>query len=336
MPVHCLAVVGWALCTIGPQATAQISADLNVQTYAGLSITGAVGVVYSVEYVTDLAETENPGAWHSLEFLQLPVSPYLWVDKSASATAMRFYRALEFSSSSNLVYIPSGTFRMGSPTNEVGRLDWEGPQTEVTISRGFWMGKHEVTQGEYLAVLGKNPSQFTGDDNLPVERASWIDATNYCGMLTQLELEAGRIPRGARYRLPTEAEWEHACRAETSTRFSYGDDPGYLNINNYAWTWHNSGLTTQPVEQRLPNPWGLYDVHGNVWEWCQDSWSNQLPGGTAIDPLEVAPGLDRVLRGGGWSYEASNCRSASRTRGSIDQGYSGYGFRVMLTAGEPR
>jgi formylglycine-generating enzyme required for sulfatase activity len=142
--------------------SAQTPAGLNLQLYAGLTITGAVGTVYSVEYVTCLAQTNTPSAWRSLEYLQLPTSPYLWADKSSPATGNRFYRAVVVSAPTNMVFIPPGTFMMGSPSNEVGRWDREGPQRAVTISHGFWMGKYEVTQGEYLAVMGSNPSWFNG------------------------------------------------------------------------------------------------------------------------------------------------------------------------------
>ena len=221
-----------AVSTLEHPAIGQSPAGLSIQTYAGLSITGAVGTVYSIEYVTDLTQTNTPSAWHCLEFQQLPASPYLWADKSAPATGRRFYRAVEFAAPTNLVFISPGTFRIGSPTNELDRHDWEGPQTAVTISRGFWMGKYEVTQAEYLAVMDSNPSYFTGDSNRPVETVSWLDATEYCARLTQREQAAGRIATNSVYRLPTEAEWEHACRAETSTRFSYGDDPGYTNLTD--------------------------------------------------------------------------------------------------------
>src|SRR5215510_10182315 len=263
--VRFLSVLCWAVWAVGPQALAQTPPRLDLQLYAGLSITGAVGTVYSVEYVTDLAQTNNTSAWRSLEFLQLPASPYLWADKSVPATGKRFYRAVAFTAPTNLVFIPPGTFRMGSPTN-----DEEGPQTAVTISRGFWVGKYEVTQGEYLTVMGTNPSGFKGDTNRPVETVSWFNATNYCGKLTQRERAAGRIATNSVYRLPTEAEWEYACRAWTSTRFSYGDDPDYTSLSDYAWYDSNSGGTTHPVGQKLPNPWGLYDMHGNVWKWVAD------------------------------------------------------------------
>ncbi len=345
-----LAVLCWALWAVGPRASAQTPVALDIQLYAGLSITGAVGAVYSIEYLTDLAQTNNASAWRCLEFLQLPASPYLWADRSAPATGKRFYRAVVFAAPTNLVFIPPGTFRMGSWTNEVGRwLDWESPQTAVTISRGFWMGKYEVTQGEYLALMGSNPSWFNGDRTSdgwtnygtdlgrPVEKVSWNDATNYCGQLTQRERAMGRIAANSVYRLPTEAEWEYACRAWTSTRFSYGDDPGYTNLTNYAWYGepYETG-TTHPVGQKLPNPWGLYDMHGNGWEWCQDWWSDSLPGGIAVDPQGPATGSDHVVRGGRWDIPAEACRSAYRDyffspdfRGIV------FGFRVVLAPGQP-
>ena len=329
---------------------AQTPPGLNLQLYAGLTVTGAVGTVYSIEYVTDLAQTNS---WRCLEFLQPPASPYLWADKSAPATGQRFYRAGVFAAPTNMVFIPPGTFRMGSPTNEVGRFDDEGPQTAVTISRGFWTGKYEVTQREYLAVMGSNPSWFNGvhevydpscdcltnrdytDLSRPVEGVDWSDATNYCGKFTQRERAAGRIATNSVYRLPTEAEWEYACRGWTSTRFSYGDDPGYTNLMNYAWSQggHYSGVTTHPVGQKLPNPWGLYDMHGNVWEWCQD-WYAEFPGGIALDPQGPATVTLRMRRGGD-IFESDFCRSAFRPASNASDGYARYvGFRVVLASGQ--
>jgi formylglycine-generating enzyme required for sulfatase activity len=150
--VRFASVLGLVVWAVGPRASAQTPPVLDFQTYAGLTITGAVGTVYSVEYVTDLTQTNTPSTWRCLEFLQLPARPYLWAGKSAQVTGKRFYRAVTFGAATNMVFIPPGTFQMGSPTNEVDRNAWEGPQTAVTISRGFWMGKYEVTQGEYQAV----------------------------------------------------------------------------------------------------------------------------------------------------------------------------------------
>jgi formylglycine-generating enzyme required for sulfatase activity len=137
------------------------------------------------------------------------------------------------------------------------------------------------------------------------------------------------------YRLPTEAEWEYACRAWTSTRFSYGDDPGYTNLTDYAWYFDNSGGMTHPVGQKLPNLWGLYDMHGNVWEWCQDWWSDNLPGGIALDPQGPATGSYRVFRGGGWSGDGGLCRSAIRGDIGPFPRSSEAGFRVVLAPGQP-
>ncbi len=331
-----LSVLCWAALAVAPRSSAQTPPGLNLQLYAGLSITGAVGTVYSVEYITDLAQTNS---WRCLEFLQPPASPYLWADKSAPATGRRFYRARVLAAPTNLVFIPPGTFMIGSPSNEVDREPIpgivEGPQTAVTISKGYWMGKYEVTQGEYLAVIGSNPSGFTGDTNRPVETVSWFDATNYCGQLTQRERVAGRIATNNEYRLPTEAEWEYACRAWTSGRFSYyEDDRAYTNLTNYAWYEANSGATTHPVGQKLPNLWGLYDMEGNVGEWCQD-WYAPYPGGIALDPQGPATGSGRVSKGGLWLRSGPYCRSAKRNGVSPDLKLDGAGFRVCLGSGQP-
>jgi len=300
-----------------------------------------VSTVYSIEYLTDLTQTNSASAWRSLEFLRLPASPYLWPDKSAPIGARRFYRAVAFAVPSNMVFIPPGVFRMGSPSNEVGRFPDESPQTEVTISRGFWMGKFEVTQGEYMTLAGANPSFFNGlreyrgtnvdfgtDLARPVESVTWSNANSYCAALTQLDRAAGRIPTNCVHRLPTLAEWEYACRALTSTRFSYGEDPGYTNLAQYAWYVDNSGNRTHSVGQKLPNYWGLYDMHGNVWEWCLDSYY-PYPGGIAVDP--TGPDLDtaRMVRGGGALSPPGVCRSAARGIGSVADVDDG--FRVVLT-----
>jgi formylglycine-generating enzyme required for sulfatase activity len=232
---------------------------------------------------------------------------------------------------------------MGSPTNEVDRSSTEGPQMVVSISRGFWMGKYEVTQQEYISVTATNPSYYNGDRSgppwndvdygtdltRPVELVSWNDAVNYCVLLTTQERDAGRIPFNWIYRLPTEAEWEYACRAGTTTRFYYGDDPGYTNLANYAWYFENSDGMTHPVGELLLNAWGLYDMAGNVWEWCQD-WYGPYPGGSLTDPKGPATGTHRVWRGGSWFYIGRYCRSARRFNHLPTYVYEGLGFRVVL------
>jgi formylglycine-generating enzyme required for sulfatase activity len=203
----------------------------------------------------------------------------------------------------------------------------------VTLTRGFWIGKYEVTQEEYLGVTGVNPSQFPGDLSRPVSSTSWPDATNYCWLLTQRELAAGRISPGSHNRLPTEAEWECAARAGTTTRFSYGDDPDYTSLPNHAWQTVDDGLTVHPVGQKLPNPWGLYDTMGNVLEWCQD-WLGPLPGGFVTDPQGPPsnPIGDKVMRGGAFDFGSTFCRSASRLGFGNHPALTDWnlGFRVVL------
>ncbi len=243
---------------------------------------------------------------------------------------MRFRVTADDSLSETMVWIRPGTFTMGSPSNEKGRQTDEGPQTKVTISRGFLLSKYEVTQAQYKAVVGSNPSYSKGDIK-PVEQVSWHDAVAYCAKLTGKEKAAGRVPGGYEYRLPTEAEWEYACRAGTTTLFSFGDDESKLG--EYGWYDSNSGNTTHSVGEKKPNGWGLYDMHGNVWEWCQD-WYGNYPGGSVTDPLGPATGSYRVLRGGGWSSLAGDCRSAYRSDFEPGSRIDCLGFRPVLAPGK--
>ncbi|MBM3839834.1 MAG: formylglycine-generating enzyme family protein, partial [Verrucomicrobia bacterium] len=233
-----------------------------------------------------------------------------------------------------LVWIPPGTFMLGSPPEEADRGLDEGPQVKATIDHGFWMGQCEVTQAQFRAVIGINPSHFTGDTNRPVEKVSWQDALEYCARLTAAEHAAGKLPEGHAYRLPTEAEWEYACRAGTTTRFSYGDDIGYSQLGSHAWFTGNSGSTTNPVGTRRPNPWGLYDMHGNVWEWCLDHWA----GGSATEGPDEGrneQGSLRTARGGSWLYDGRFCRSANRDDYFKSSRCSDLGFRVVLAPLRP-
>jgi formylglycine-generating enzyme required for sulfatase activity len=235
-----------------------------------------------------------------------------------------------------LVWIQPGTFTMGSPTNEAGRRDTEGPETQVTISHGFWMCKHETTQGEFQAVMGYNPSKFQGDTNRPVEQVSWKDATNYCFKLTLRERIARRMPAGYAYRLPTEAEWEYACRAGTTTAMAYGNSLSSIQ-ENFQGGYPYGGAATGPdlmrttaVGSYAPNAWGLCDMHGNVGEWCLDWFSASLPGGSVTDPRGPKEGSCRVVRGGNWSHSGAICRSAIRFSYAEFNFMERYGFRIVL------
>ena len=234
-----------------------------------------------------------------------------------------------------LVWIAPGEFVMGSPVDEQGRDLDEGPQTRVRIRSGFWMGIHEVTQAEYQAVMGDNPSRFLGDARRPVERVRHRDAIEYCVRLTRAHLAAGVLPGGYAYRLPTEAEWEYACRAGTTTRFSHGDDLQEHALEDYAWYGANSNSSTHPVGTRRPNPWGLHDLHGNVLEWCLDGAGSGLPGGEVDDYRAPAEGLLRIARSGSWLYGARACRSANRDSYGESTRSSDLGFRVVLAPVDP-
>jgi formylglycine-generating enzyme required for sulfatase activity len=215
--------------------------------------------------------------------------------------------------------IPAGTFTMGDASGE----DDETPH-EVTLTKPFKMGVHEVTQAQYEQLMGTNPSESKGADN-PVETLSWDDAVEFCRRLSELPAEkaAGNV-----YRLPTEAEWEYACRAGTTTKYSFGDDESELG--DYAWYGVNSDQKTHPVGSKKPNAWGLYDMYGNVWEWCQD-WYGDYPSVSVTDPSGATSGSYRVGRGGGWFNTAGYCRSAYRNRCYPSGRRNDYGFRVCLS-----
>lgn len=220
-------------------------------------------------------------------------------------------------------WCPPGRFVMGSPEDEAGRRENE-EQKAVKITRGFWIGKFEVTQDEWHRVKDSTPSRFKGS-TLPVESVTWSDATDFVERLTKMERDAGRLPQDWEYRLPTEAQWEYAARGGKQTTYSFGDDAKLLG--DYAWYGVNSKDTTHPVGEKKPNAWGLCDMHGNVWEWCRDWYQHRLPGGS--DP-EVIKGRYRVLRDGSWLLGAPSMRSACRFH--YVPGFRGVivGFRCAL------
>ena len=231
----------------------------------------------------------------------------------------------------NMIWINPGTFMMGSPENELGRGDNE-TRHQVTLTQGYWLGKYEVTQAQYEAVMGTNPSYFKGAD-LPVEQVTWNDATNFCAKLTEAEKAAGRLPVGYEYTLPTEAQWEYVCRAGTTTALNNGKNLSSAEecpeMDEVGWYVGNGNNTTYPVGQKQSNAWGLYDMHGNVFEWCLD-WHGDYPTSAVTDPTGPEMGSKRIVRGGSWYYSAKNCRSAKRNFGAPDLSGNNVGFRVAL------
>ncbi len=229
-------------------------------------------------------------------------------------TFISLYTGMEF------VLVPAGEFMMGSPSKEEGRYNDEGPVHKVTIEYSFYMGKYPVTQKQWKKIIGYNPSNFKGEDR-PVENVSWKDAQEFITKLNEKE-------ETDKYHLPSEAEWEHSCRASTQTSYSFGNDDSKLN--EYAWYDQNSGSETHPVGQKKPNSWGLYDVNGNVWEWVQDRLHYNYEGAPSDGSAwEDGNSPYRVIRGGSWSGNSKRCRSASRNSGEAAVQIGNFGFRLL-------
>jgi len=226
----------------------------------------------------------------------------------------------------DFVWIDPGTFTMGT-TEELGRSDNEGPQHEVTIRRGFYLGQYEITQGQWEAVMETTPwsgqSYVRENPSHPAVYISWNHVQEF---IQRLNAAAGEQI----YRLPTEAEWEYACRAGTTTRWSFGDYEGL--VGEYAWYTVNAYRVGEKyahaVGTKLPNPWGLHDMHGNVWEWVQDWWGSYTSG-SQVDPTGPATGVRRVMRGGDFSGHARGARSANRSHAEPPARYRGIGARLL-------
>ena len=232
-----------------------------------------------------------------------------------------------------MVWCPSGTFMMGSPVTEQDRNADEGPRHEVTLTQGFWLGKYQFTKQQWTVVMGTTPWSTQGyvldDPNSPAMGVRWDDAQELIAALNNYT--------GGAFRLPTEAEWEYACRAGTTTRFYWGDDPDALMIDDYAWwirnTYYAGRRYAHIVGQKLSNTWGFHDMSGNVWEWCQD-WYGSYSSGTEIDPTGPPSGWTRVMRGGSWDSSVDGCRSASRSSYGPDSSDTGgyLGLRLAATS----
>jgi formylglycine-generating enzyme required for sulfatase activity len=246
----------------------------------------------------------------------------------AMASGQEERRPKDFTNSIGMkfVWIAPGHFMMGSPATETGRGDDEIAH-KVTLG-GFYLGVHTVTQEKWQTVMGNNPSELTGDKNLPVDSVSWQDALAFVRKLETRDKK--------RYRLPTEAEWEYACRAGTTTPFHFGETLSAAQANyNGNFTYGNGkpGISrekTVPVGALPPNAWGLHEMHGNLWQWCQD-WHGGYQAGQVIDPQGPKTGKNRILRGGSWGSHPVFCRSANRNFSAPDARTEFYGFRVCFS-----
>lgn len=220
--------------------------------------------------------------------------------------------------------VPSGKFIMGSPEDEKDRDKDESPQREVEITKAFYFGVYEVTQKEWLAVMGTNPSIFQGaEENLnnPVDMVSWNDCIEFITILNRKGL--------GKFRLPTEAEWEYSCRASTTTRFHWGDDNDYKELYQYGWFNPMSTAMPHPVGEKKPNQWGLYDMIGNVWEWCSD-WKGDYNELENVDPQGPKEGTLKIFRSGSWFNLPHTLRAANRNAHLPNEGYTNIGLRLVL------
>lgn len=243
-----------------------------------------------------------------------------------------------------MCWCPAGTFMMGSPENEPARRPDE-KQVKVTLSKGFWMAKYETTQGEWKRIVGNLPAKPTAElpeeDDLPIGNVNFTEAETFCAKLTDLGRKDGTLPRGWEFRLPTEAQWEYACRAGTKTATSFGDklSPKQANFKDKPYNGAEEGQLigkAVKVGNYPANSWGLHDMHGNTFEWCRDWYHARLPGGVdpdlyeakATSPKNRDGSVSRVRRGGAWTDEGKYCRSALRLRYEPERGYDHIGFRV--------
>ena len=269
-----------------------------------------------------LSEAEKKGLLRSLE-------EYSW-RYSQPEEGKNWGVPLNDGSFIEMIWVEPGTFMMGSPTDELGRQANE-IQHKVTLTKGYWLGKYEITQAQWEAVMGGNPSYFKGG-NRPVDTVGHANALQFCQLLTEKERNEGRLLDGYEYTLPTEAQWEYACRAGTTAALNNGKDLTAAtgkcpNLDEVAWYIGNAGGNTHAVGMKKANAWGFYDMHGNLWEWCLDRYGNYI-GDEVIDPVGPSTGSTWVCRGGSWDYNAYACRSACRM--DTNEGNYNDGFRLAL------
>ena len=278
------------------------------------------------ENLTDSLAKNSCGKLSNCPVNSLAESPYENpVHSGNSVTTSSHFRnsiGVEF------VLIPAGEFEMGSPVREKRRKLWESPVHRVSVKKPFYLSMYPVTQEEWVEVMGSNPSYFKGEKH-PVENVSWEEVQVFIRKLNALESKLEKSPI---YRLPAEAEWEFAARAGTAGRYFFGDcEP---ELREYAWFLENSGFETHPVGLKKPNPWGLYDIYGNVGEWVQDEYHINYRGapsdGRAWERSFPSVSVPvRIRRGGGWNGNAGSCRSAERLFAAQDMKLNSLGFRIV-------
>jgi len=306
------------------QATIQLSPDDSNDAYSLTADdlpTGGVAVIWKAE--GRLAKGDQ---WSPVHAFPTPKQAEAVFPVRPSETDSAFFKLSwqDINVPGNMIWLPPGDFKMGSPALEAKRFYDEGPVREVAIPHGFWMDRYEVTQEQFLYLMTTNPSSTDYATSLPVNRVTWHEANEYCKRLTKVEHANNTLPLGFVYRLPTEAEWEYACRAGTDSAYSYGDNTG--NLSKYGWWAGNSSGKPEPVGKLMPNPWGLYDMHGNLFEWCLDTYE-AYPEGRAY-PSNL---IFKVLRGGAYYCPSGILRSACRVEPQEpDYRWVLGGFRVVL------
>jgi surface protein len=316
---------------VGAYSFNQDISDWNVSAVTSMHI-----MFYNAYALSDV----NKGLIHGT-FSKNPNWSYDW-----SAHHTRPAHVIPSAANLRMLWVQPGTFTMGSPVTEVGRQSDREDEHNVTLTQGFYLGKYEVTQAQYQAVMTGNsnglsttPSQYAGNPNRPVEKVSWDDIQIFLTRLNAAEQTAVRLPAGWSYVLPTESQWEYACRAGTTTAYSWGATIASSNAN-YNWdggaTTGNDFKQTRDVGQYAANPWGFFDMHGNVWEWTVDRYQAAYPNGNpVVDPTGPASGSDRVNRGGSWYPFGTSLRSAKRNHLTPSQRDRHFGFRLAFRQTSP-